>query len=87
MHRIDITQATGLEMELTEDHEGRIVDDVVREWAARHAEPYALELSGPAGGRWSRGEVTSISMEATEFCRAVSGRVEGEGLLSVQVPF
>ncbi len=87
MHRIDITQATGLEMELTAPHDGVIVDDVVREWAARHAEPYSLELSGPAGGRWSRGEGTSIRMEAAEFCRTVSGRVEAEGLLSVQVPF
>lgn len=87
MHRIDIAQATGLELELTAEHEGRIVDDVVREWAARHGQPYALELSGPAGGRWSRGEATTITTDALEFCRALSGRVRGEGLMGVQVPF
>jgi uncharacterized protein (TIGR03083 family) len=87
MHRIDIAQATGIAMEPTPDHEGRIVDDVVREWAGRHAEAYALELSGPAGGRWSRGDGAAISMDALEFCRALSGRVPGQGLLSVQVPF
>lgn len=87
MHRIDIAQATGTDMELTADHEGLIVDDVVREWAARHGQPYALELSGPAGGRWSRGEGPAISMDALEFCRTVAGRVPGDGPLSVQVPF
>ena len=87
MHRIDITHATGREMELTADHEGRIIDDVVREWAARHGEPYALELTGTAGGGWSQGEGDHISMDPLEFCRTLSGRVRGEGLLSVQVPF
>jgi len=87
MHRIDITHATGLEMELTADHEGRIIDDVVREWAARHAEPYTLELTGTAGGRWSQGEGDHISMDPLEFCRTLSGRARGEGLLSEQVPF
>ena len=87
MHRIDIAQATGIALEPTGDHEGRIIDDVVREWAARHGEPYALELTGPAGGRWSRGDGTPISMDALEFCRALSGRVPGHGLLSVPVPF
>ncbi len=88
MHRIDISQATGIPMEPTADHEGRIVDDVVREWAARHGELYSLELSGPAGGRWSRGDDGApVSMDALEFCRVLSGRVPGQGLLSVQVPF
>lgn len=87
MHRIDIAQATGVEMKPTADHEGRIVDDVVREWASRHGEPYALELSGPAGGRWGRVGGTPISMDALEFCRILSGRVPGQGLLSVPVPF
>lgn len=87
MHRIDIAHATRTEMWLTPDHEGLIVDDVVREWAARHGQPYALELSGPAGGRWNRGDATPITMDAASFCRTLSGRVSGAGLLSVQVPF
>ncbi len=91
MHRIDLAQATGKELELTKDHDGVIVDDVVREWATRHGRAYKLELTGPAGGQWSSdlpGEPTeSIRMDAIEFCRTVSGRATGAGLLNTEVPF
>jgi hypothetical protein len=63
-----------------------IVDDVVREWAARHGQPYTLNLSGLVGGTWG-GNGERISMDAFDFCRAVSGRGPAPGLLSQQVPF
>lgn len=90
MHRIDLGRATGREPELTADHDGVIVDDVVREWAARHGRAYRLELTGPAGGHWSSqlpGESESIRMDAVDFCRTLSGRSTGVGLLSTEVPF
>ena len=88
MHRTDITQATGAELVLTADHDGVLVADIVAEWAARHGQPYTLELTGPAGGRWSNGSAGStISMDAVEFCRAISGRAPADGLLATQVPF
>jgi hypothetical protein len=54
MHRVDIARAVGAPMVLTADHDGVLVDDVVREWAARHGRPFTLRLTGPAGGRWVR---------------------------------
>jgi uncharacterized protein (TIGR03083 family) len=89
MHRIDITRAVGTAMIAAAEHEGVIVDDVVREWLRRHGEPVSLHLSGPAGGRWSQGEVEGerIEMEPFEFCRALSGRGSATGLLATQVPF
>lgn len=87
MHRIDIAQATGVELDISADHEGVLVDDVVREWATRHNESYDLELTGPAGGRWKRGEAEPITMDALGFCRVLSGRGSGAGPLAVQVPF
>lgn len=87
MHRIDISRATGVPMAATAEHEGVLVDDVVREWAERHGSPYTLELSGPAGGRWQQGQGERLAMDAFEFCRAVSGRAPATGLLSTQVPF
>ncbi|MCZ2403051.1 maleylpyruvate isomerase family mycothiol-dependent enzyme [Paenarthrobacter sp. Z7-10] len=54
MHRIDLARATSTDLQLTPGHDGAIVDDVVREWAARHGQPYRLTLTGPAGGSWSR---------------------------------
>jgi uncharacterized protein (TIGR03083 family) len=87
MHRIDITRATGLHMTTTADHEGVLVDDVVREWAGRHGSPYVLELAGPAGGTWRAGDGEHHCLDALEFCRVLSGRAPGTGLLATQVPF
>ena len=86
MHRLDISRATGIPVQATPAHEGVIVDDIVREWAARHCRPYTLSLSGPAGGTWG-GEGEHITMDAFDFCRTVSGRGPATGLLSQQVPF
>ncbi len=87
MHRIDITRATGARMVADPAHEGVLVDDVVREWAGRHDADYQLELTGPAGGRWGRGESERVELDAFEFCRIVSGRSPASGLLAQQVPF
>ncbi len=90
MHRIDIARATGVQLPASPDHEGLIVDDVVDEWAARHGAPVTLELTGPAGGAWHFGGDASgehITMDAFEFCRAISGRAPASGLLAQQVPF
>ena len=87
MHRIDICRAAGVSFDESADHEGHIVDDIVREWAARHGAAYRLELTGPAGGRWEeKGSGEKITMDALEFCRAVGGRAPHAGLLGVQVP-
>lgn len=88
MHRVDICRATGAELRLTEDHDGVLVADVVREWADRHGRPYDLRLTGVAGGHWRRGDGGDrLEMDAVEFCRTVSGRRAGEGLLATEVPF
>jgi len=88
MHRMDIARATRRDPHLTAAHDGVIVADVVAEWAGRHEGAYRLSLTGPAGGTWSRGyEGQPIEMEAVDFCRVISGRGAGDGLLAVQVPF
>jgi uncharacterized protein (TIGR03083 family) len=88
LHRIDICRATGRSPLLTGEHDGRIVADVVAEWAELHEQPYALVLTGPAGGRWLHGTGgETIEVDAVEFCRILSGRVPGEGLLTTRVNF
>jgi hypothetical protein len=87
LHRSDIARATGTPMVLDADHEGAIVKDVVDEWAQRHGAAYDLELTGPAGGHWRHQQGQHITMDAIEFCRALSGRAPAEGLLRTQVPF
>ena len=89
MHRVDIARATGRELELTPGHDGRIVADVVGEWARRHGRPCTLVLTGPAGGSFVAGDGAGEhhELDAVEFCRIISGRASGAGLLTQEVPF
>jgi uncharacterized protein (TIGR03083 family) len=92
MHRVDIARATGRELVLTPDHDGRIVADVVAEWARRHGQPFDLDLTGPAGGRFvadgaDGADRRTLTLDAVEFCRVLSGRADGTGLLAQPVPF
>lgn len=89
LHRIDLCRAVGVAPQLTADHDGRIVGDVVTEWARRHGRPYRLVLTGPAGGEWRRdGDgAETIELDAVELCRILSGRSTGDGLLRTEVPF
>ena len=52
LHRVDLARAVGERPVLTPEHDGRIVADVVAEWAGLHGRPVTLELTGPAGGSY-----------------------------------
>lgn len=90
-HRMDISRALGSEPELTANHDGVLVADVVAEWARRHGKDFALHLTGPAGGSWSSGvNGPQIKLDAIEFCRVLSGRegsVPLSELMGTEVPF
>lgn len=87
MHRVDIARAVGHDLQLTADHDGRIIADVVAEWARRHGKSFALTLTGAAGGTYVSGENGEhITIDAIEFCRTLSGRATGTGLLAQEVP-
>jgi uncharacterized protein (TIGR03083 family) len=88
MHRVDTATATGAELVLTADHDGRIVADVVAEWARRHGQPFTLELTGAAGGVFiARGGGESTVIDAVEFCSLLAGRGTPTGLFATVVPF
>ena len=90
MHRSDIAMATGRAMTLTAEHDGVLVADVAAEWAVRHGQPCTITLTGPAGGSWTfdgPGEPRAYELDAVEFCRILSGRGSGDGLLATRVPF
>jgi uncharacterized protein (TIGR03083 family) len=88
MHRLDVSRATGRPMELTAGHDGRLVADVVGDWARRHAQPFTLTLTGPAGGQWRAGDGGEhLRLDALDFCWTLAGREHGAGLLATEVPF
>ena len=91
MHRADAARALNRPLDLTPDHDGRIVADVVAEWARRHGQPFVLDLTGPAGGMYASDpglpETGHISLDAVNFCRALAGRGHRAGLLATIVPF
>jgi uncharacterized protein (TIGR03083 family) len=88
MHRLDISRATGHPMVMTADHDGRRIADVVAEWSRRHGQPFALTLTGSAGGRWQAGEGGEhFELDALDFCWTVGSRQQGSGLLANVVPF
>lgn len=88
IHRVDICRAIGEQPVLSADHDGRIVADVVADWARRHGHPFTLALTGPAGGTYSEGSADDeLQLDAVEFCRVVSGRARATGLLATPVIF
>jgi uncharacterized protein (TIGR03083 family) len=88
MHRLDISRATDQSMELTADHDGRLIANIVAEWALRHSQPFTLNLTGAAGGRWRVGDDGEhLEMDALDFCWVVGSRQKGNALLTTEVPF
>jgi hypothetical protein len=87
MHRIDLARATGKTLDLDPGHDGRIVADLVAEWGGTHGEPFTLSLDGPAGGEYRSGTGGEhVDMDAIEFCRILSGRGQGTGILRHPLP-
>ncbi len=91
MHRIDAARAVNRPLELSTDHDGRIVAGVVAEWGRRHGKSFTLELTGTAGGSYAHcldGPTSEhLSLDAIEFCRTLAGRAPASGLLATIVPF
>lgn len=88
MHRVDVARATGRELVLTPEHDGRLIADAVRDWASVHGRPFRLRLTGIAGGLYASGDGgEKHELDAVEFMRLLSGRGSGAGLLATRVVF
>jgi uncharacterized protein (TIGR03083 family) len=86
-HRIDVTRAIGRPMLITAEHDGRIVADIVAEWAKLHGEPFTLRLTGDAGGTFTSGtDGEQHELDALEFVRILAGRATGSGVLRHPLP-
>jgi uncharacterized protein (TIGR03083 family) len=86
-HRIDLYAAIGRPMPVTAEHDGRLVADIVAEWAERYGHTFELVLEGPAGGKFRQGEDGErVEIDAIDFIRVLSGRLPGTGVLRNQFP-
>ncbi len=74
MHRVDICRATGHHLELTPAHDGRMVADMVADWAHTHRHAFSLELTGPAGGTYVNGQEDVGSRNGASDNREHSGQ-------------
>ncbi|MBI5933093.1 MAG: maleylpyruvate isomerase family mycothiol-dependent enzyme [Chloroflexi bacterium] len=82
MHRLDICRAANRPFEQTREHDGRIVELVVRDVARKlrtrlRGQAITLTLTGVAGGVWQVGEgepAAGLEMDALDFNIFVSGR-------------
>lgn len=87
MHRVDIARAAGTDLDIDAAHDGRLVADIVAEWAGTHRQPFSITLTGPAGGAYVLGKGGDVlEMDAVEFCSILSGRGEATGLLGNPLP-
>lgn len=87
MHRLDICRATGRQMALDPDHDGRLVALVMRDVAKNLDSQFGerrirVELTGPAGGTFDFGAGSTpsatIRMDALDFNWLASGRMNVE---------
>lgn len=87
MHRVDLARAAGKTLDVDPHHDGRIVADLVAEWASTHGEPFTLSLSGAPGGQFRSGTGGEhVDMDAIEFCRILAERGHGTGILRHTLP-
>ena len=86
-HRIDICHATGRPMDLKADHDGRLVADIVAEWAQLHGQPFDLVLDGPAGGTFRHGrDGEHVEIDAIDFIRTLAGRGQAAACSATRCP-
>jgi uncharacterized protein (TIGR03083 family) len=77
LHTIDIARATGRTYRPDPAVDGRLVEDVVAEWAGRHGQAFLLTLTGPAGGTFRQGDGGGhLHLDAIDLCLLLSGRAQ-----------
>jgi uncharacterized protein (TIGR03083 family) len=86
-HRIDIAHASGADPGHDADHDGRILADIVAEWASTHHEPFTLVVEGPAGGTFTRGTAgEEVHIGVVDFIRTLAERTTASGVLAHTLP-
>ena len=92
MHRLDICRATGRDMTLTADHDGRIMALTMRDLGLKlHSQlggrTFRMELTGPSGGTFDFGQgaapAVTIQMDTLDFNWLASERMTADEAMLV----
>ena len=87
MHRVDIAHALGYGLDFDAEHDGRLMADLVAEWASIYDVPFTLHLTGLAGGSFRNGNGDEVvTIDAVEFLRTLAERAHGDGILANPLP-
>jgi uncharacterized protein (TIGR03083 family) len=87
MHRVDMCRALGYGLDFDAEHDGRLMEDYVAEWAGIYQVPFTLHVTGAAGGSFKYGEGgETVTIDAVELLRTLAEREHGQGLLSNPLP-
>ncbi len=87
MHRLDLCRATGREMVMTPEHDGRIVSLIMRDLVKKLAATLrntsmVYHLSGKVGGTWHLGAevppAATLHLDVVDFNLVASGRLTPE---------
>lgn len=87
MHRLDLCRATGREMVMTPEHDGRIVSLIMRDLVKKLAATLrntsmVYHLSGKVGGTWHLGAevppAATLHLDVVDFNLLASGRLTPE---------
>jgi uncharacterized protein (TIGR03083 family) len=74
-HRLDLARALGTVPTLNPDVDGRILADIVNDWAQQHGQPFDLTLTGDAGGTFRTGKGGArLTLDGLDFARLMAGR-------------
>jgi uncharacterized protein (TIGR03083 family) len=86
-HRIDIAHAIAVEPDHDAAHDGRILADIIAEWASTHREPFTLVLDGPAAGTFVHGTGgEEVHISVVDFVRTLAERTTAGGVLRHTLP-
>jgi len=86
-HRIDVAHAIAEEPDHDAAHDGRILADIIAEWATSHGEPFTLVLDGPAGGTFVQGiGGDDVHISVVDFVRTLAERTTASGVLRHTLP-
>jgi hypothetical protein len=84
---LNLPEPVGRQPDHDAAHDGRILADIIAEWAATHRKPLTLVLDGPTGGTFVHGTGgEEVHISVVDFVRTLAERTTASGVLRHTLP-